>query len=264
MPHGASYRYGGTNSENQRRRNDLRQLLAQRGAQTLGHARRDQGDGGPGECLCDGGLRPGRGTARCPGQRGPAPRLPSPRMKTTAPERLDLPVSGMTCAACARSIERTLASTAGVSRANVNLATNTATVEFDPDVVQVRDFVGAIEELGYGVPEHAAPADAAEQGYRRRLIVAAIFAAPVLVLGMSHGVLHVPYSAWIQLALTLPVILYAGAPFYQAAWSATRHGAANMNSLIALGTGAAFLYSLVETVRARFQSAAEQDQRDDD
>jgi Cu+-exporting ATPase len=174
-------------------------------------------------------------------------------MKTTAPERVDLPVSGMTCAACARTIERTLASTPGVGRANVNLATNTATVEFDPAIVQVRDFVGAIEELGYGVPEKAAPADAAERAYRRRLIVAAIFAAPVFVLGMSHGMLHVPYSAWIQLALTLPVILYAGAPFYRAAWSATRHGAANMNSLIALGTGAAFLYSLVETVRGRHE-----------
>jgi len=172
-------------------------------------------------------------------------------MKTTAPERVDLPVSGMTCAACARTIERTLANTPGVRRANVNLATNTATVEFDPGIVQVRDFVSAIEELGYGVPEKAAPADAAEQGYRRRLIVAAIFAAPVLVLGMSHGMLHVPYSPWIQLALTLPVIFYAGAPFYLAAWSALRHGAANMNSLISLGTGAAFLYSLVETVRGR-------------
>src|ERR1022692_1164643 len=172
-------------------------------------------------------------------------------MKTTAPERVDLPVSGMTCASCARSIERTLASTPGVGRANVNLATNTATVEFDPRIVQVRDFVGAIEELGYGVPEEEAPADAAERGYRRRFIVAAIFATPVLVLGMSHGMLHVAYSAWIQLALTLPVILYAGAPFYRAAWSATRHGAANMNSLIALGTGAAFLYSVVETVRGR-------------
>ena len=172
-------------------------------------------------------------------------------MKTTAPERVDLPVSGMTCAACARTIERTLASTPGVDRANVNLATNTATVEFDPASVQVRDFVGAIEELGYGVPEKAAPADAAERGYRRRLIVAAVFAVPVLVLGMSHGMLHVPYSPWIQLALTLPVILYAGAPFYRAAWSALAHGAANMNSLISLGTGAAFLYSLVETVRGR-------------
>src|ERR1035441_210350 len=74
-------------------------------------------------------------------------------MKTSAPERVDLPVSGMTCAACARTIERTLTSTPGVVRVNVNLATNTATVEFDPRIVQVRDFVLAIEELGYGVPE---------------------------------------------------------------------------------------------------------------
>jgi Cu+-exporting ATPase len=174
-------------------------------------------------------------------------------MKTAAPERVDLPVSGMTCAACARSIERTLASTPGVARANVNLATNTATVEFDPGIAGLGDFVGAIEGLGFGVPEHAAPPDAAEHGYRRRLIVAVIFAAPVFVLGMSHGVLRVPHSAWIQLALTLPVILYAGAPFYLAAWSALRHGAANMNSLISLGTGAAFLFSLVETVRGRHE-----------
>src|ERR1035441_9410495 len=177
-----------------------------------------------------------------------------PGMKPSAPERVALPVSGMTCAACARTIERTLTSTPGVVRVNVSLATNTATVEFDPRIVQVRDFVLAIEELGYGVPEKAAPPDAAEQGYRRRFIVAAIFAAPVLVLGMSHGMLHVPYSAWIQLALTLPVILYAGAPLYQAAWGAPRHGAAHTNSLIALGTGAAFLYSRSEEHTSELQS----------
>ncbi len=169
-------------------------------------------------------------------------------MKTAAPERLDLPVSGMTCAACARSIERTLASTPGVDRAHVNLATNTATVEYDPSRTGVREFVGAIEELGYGVPEKAVRGDAVERSYRRRLIVAACFAIPVLVLGMSHGRMPVPYSSWIQLALTLPVIFYSGAPFYLAAWKALRHGAANMNSLISLGTGAAFLYSLWETV----------------
>jgi len=158
-------------------------------------------------------------------------------------ERIDLPVSGMTCAACARSIERTLASTSGVTRANVNLATNTATVEFDPALVRPADFINAIEELGYGVPQTVPPADAAETQYRRRLIVAVIFTAPVMVLGMMHR------APWVQLALTLPVIFYSGAPFYAAAWSAVRHGAANMNTLIALGTGAAFLYSLWETAR---------------
>jgi Cu+-exporting ATPase len=159
-------------------------------------------------------------------------------MSVAATERVDLPVSGMSCAACARTIERTLANTAGVERARVNLATNTATIEYQPSRVKVADFVAAIEELGYGVPKTAA----AEPVYRKRLLVAVIFAAPVLVLGMSH------YSPWLQLALTSPVVFYCGAPFYVAAWRALRHFSANMNSLIALGTGAAFLYSLWETL----------------
>jgi Cu+-exporting ATPase len=174
-------------------------------------------------------------------------------MKTVAPERVDLPVSGMTCAACARSIERTLSGTGGVDRARVNLATNTATVEYDASRTGVREFVAAIEELGYGVPEKEVREDAMERAYRRRLLVAAVFALPVVVLGMSHGRIAIPYSTWIQLALTLPVVFYAGAPFYIAAWKALRHGAANMNSLIALGTGAAFLYSLWQTVMGRHE-----------
>jgi Cu+-exporting ATPase len=170
-------------------------------------------------------------------------------MNAAPSERVDLPVSGMTCAACARAIEGALTGTPGVERARVNLATNTATVEYDPARARLSDFVSAIEDLGYGVPKTDAAPDAAEPEVRRRLLVAAIFAAPVLVLGMSHGALSVPYSPWIQLALTLPVIFYSGAPFYAAAWTALRHRSANMNSLIALGTGSAFLYSLYETVR---------------
>ena len=162
---------------------------------------------------------------------------------TPAAERVDLPVSGMTCAACARTIERTLSATAGVERASVNLATNTATVEFDAARTGVSDFISAIEDLGFGVPETEPPPDAGETLYRTRLIVAILFAAPVVALGMAH------IAPWIQLILTLPVIFYAGAPFYRAAWSALRHASANMNTLISLGTGAAFLYSLYETVR---------------
>ena len=170
-------------------------------------------------------------------------------MKTAAPERVDVPVSGMTCAACARAIERTLAATGGVERAHVNLATNTATVEYDPARTNVAEFVRAIEDIGYGVPERPPAEDEVERGYRRRFVVAAVFAAPVLVLGMSHGYWQVPYSNWIQLVLTLPVIFYAGAPFYAAAWKSAIHRAANMNTLISLGTGAAFLYSLWQTLR---------------
>jgi len=164
-------------------------------------------------------------------------------MTTPAAERVDLPVSGMTCAACARAIERTLSATAGVERASVNLATNTATVEFDAARTGVSDFIGAIEDLGYGVPESEQPPDAGELLYRPRLIVAILFAVPVLVLGMAH------IAPWVQLVLTLPVVFYAGTPFYTAAWIALRHASANMNTLIALGTGAAFLYSVYETFR---------------
>src|SRR5258708_39397383 len=94
-------------------------------------------------------------------------------MKTAAPERVDLPVSGMTCAACARSIERTLSGAEGVDRARVNLATNTATVEYDASRTGVRDFGAALEELGHGVPEKEVRDAAMERRYRRRPILAA-------------------------------------------------------------------------------------------
>jgi P-type Cu+ transporter len=166
-------------------------------------------------------------------------------MKTAAPERVDLPVTGMTCAACARTIERILTKTPGVERANVNLATATATVEYDPARVRPGDFVGAIEGLGYGVPQEAPKHDSEEPALLRRLALAVALAVPVMALGMAHRL------PWVQLALTVPVIFYAGAPFYVAAWKALVHRSANMNTLISLGTGAAFLYSLVETVGGR-------------
>jgi Cu+-exporting ATPase len=168
-------------------------------------------------------------------------------MKTTAPERVDLPVSGMTCAACARSIERTLSGSPGVERASVNLATATATVEYDPARVQPRDFVAAIEDLGYGVPKTAARADAEEPGFRRRFVVAAALAAPVMWLGMTHR------APWVQLALTAPIMLYSAAPFFAAAWKALLHRSLNMNTLVSLGTGTAFVYSTVQTVLGRHQ-----------
>jgi Cu+-exporting ATPase len=163
-------------------------------------------------------------------------------MRAVAPERIDLAVGGMTCAACARSIELALAATPGVARASVNLATETATIEYDPARAHVRDFVNAIEELGYSVPEGAARPPV-ETLYRRKLIVAVCFAVPVVALGMMHR------WPWVQLALSLPVVLYSGAGFYAAAWTALRHRSANMNSLIALGTGTAFIYSIYETAR---------------
>jgi len=171
-------------------------------------------------------------------------------MSAASAERVDLPVSGMSCAACARSIENQLAATPGVAAAHVNFATSTATVEFDPRRAAVRNLVDAIEELGYGVPRAAEDTQAQEYAaLRRRLWMAAAFAAPAVVLGMIPGFMSWAAMPWIQLALTAPVVFYAGAPFYLGAWTALRHRSANMNTLIALGTGAAFLYSLAVTLR---------------
>jgi P-type Cu+ transporter len=180
-------------------------------------------------------------------------------MKTAAAKRVDLPVSGMSCAACARSIENQLAATAGVTGAHVNFTTATATVEFDSARAAVRNLVDAIEELGYGVPQsldgEGAVEDVQEQArereyaaLKRRLRLAAAFAVPVVLLGMWPGFMRLPAMTWLQLALTAPVVFYAGAPFYKGAWIALRHRSANMNTLIALGTGAAFVYSLAVTV----------------
>ncbi len=146
----------------------------------------------------------------------------------------------MTCASCARIVEGQLASTPGVAKASVNIATRIASVRYDADKLAVDNLVDAVEEVGYGVP--AGPQEIAEQkeasDLRRRLTIGAAFAIPVFILGMIE---RLPA---LQLVLTLPVIGYSGAPFFRDAWTAFRHRSANMNSLIALGTGTAFLYSL--------------------
>ncbi|HEV7889323.1 MAG TPA: heavy metal translocating P-type ATPase [Pyrinomonadaceae bacterium] len=180
--------------------------------------------------------------------------------------RVDLPLTGMTCAACARRIERRLSKTEGVDSAAVNFATARATVEYDPARTSPRELKDAVRDIGYGVID--VTADDAREGVsreeearreeardlKRRLVVAVVFSLPVLVISMSHGrvpFLNVSWINWVQLALTAPVVFYSGAPFYSGAWAALRHRAADMNTLIATGTAAAFLYSLVGTVAPR-------------
>ena len=170
--------------------------------------------------------------------------------------RVDLPLTGMTCAACARRIERRLSKTEGVESAAVNFATARATVEYDPERTGLRELKDAVRDIGYGVIDVTAT-DAREgvsreeearreeaRDLKRRLVVAVVFSLPVLVIAMSHGrvsFLNVSWINWVQLALTAPVVFYSGAPFYRGAWAALRHRAADMNTLIATGTAAAFL-----------------------
>jgi P-type Cu+ transporter len=175
-------------------------------------------------------------------------------------ERIDLPVTGMTCAACAARVERSLNKSEGVEEASVNLASERAMVRFDPAVTSVDQIVEAIRGAGYDaiVPSKAGSqsvrdehAHAQHEDYvrlRTRFILAAVLALPVLVIAMSHGrisALDFAGARWLQLVLTTPVVLYCGAPFYRGAWAALRHRAADMNTLVALGTGSAYVYSVV-------------------
>ena len=178
---------------------------------------------------------------------------------TAETTRIDLPVTGMTCAACAARIERSLGRSEGVTEAAVNLATERATVHFDPAVTDPNRIVETIRAAGYDaiLPQpSASPAHMAREAeahrseefrrLRRKFWIAAVLALPVLAISMSHGrvpALDFAGAEWLQWFLTTPIVFYCGAHFYRSAWAAFRHRAADMNTLIAVGTGTAYLYS---------------------
>jgi P-type Cu+ transporter len=251
-----------------------------------------------------------------------------------ATHRMEVPITGMTCAACARRVETKLSRAPGVRRAGVNFATERATVEYDPRETRIRDLMQLVEDVGYGtagtaraefyVDDSARPSGSgaplerhlaelpgvvsadfnlADRGVRveylpdvvdvralraaiesfgyrvgevagaedggtaaerqeaahdaevrdltRRFLLAAALTLPVLLIAMSHGripLLDFRGNEWVQLLLTTPVVLYAGAQFYRGAWAAFRHRSADMNTLIAIGTGTAYVYSVAATL----------------
>jgi Cu+-exporting ATPase len=153
----------------------------------------------------------------------------------------------MTCAACARTIERTLQKVDGVAQASVNFATGRAEVQFDPAATDVPHLVEAVRDIGYDVaPLNPLNNDDDEyQIARRKLAVAIALFVPILILSMA-GVSFRP-GPFLQLVLTLPVVFFAGSGFYRRAWIGLRHRNADMNTLIAIGTGSAFIYSVYAT-----------------
>jgi Cu+-exporting ATPase len=163
-----------------------------------------------------------------------------------ATRRLELPIEGMTCASCASRIERKLNTLDGVE-ATVNYATERASVRFDAGLVAPGDLVAAVEAAGYAVQrpaqEPGAVADPAH-ALRLRLIVAAALSLPVLALAMIPA-LQFDYWQWLSLQLATPVVLWAGWQFHRAAWQNLRHGAASMDTLISVGTLAAWGWSVV-------------------
>jgi len=178
---------------------------------------------------------------------------------TTVLESRTIPVSGMTCAACSGRVQRSLEKTPGVTSASVNLMTGEATVDFDPATVAPERLVEVIRETGYGaeIPRADATAEAAfasqdlerdaeARVLKRKFWVAMVPAAAMMLLGHPHTDLQ----RWLELGVTLPAVLWSGRHFYVRAWAALRHGGADMNTLIAVGTGAALGFSLFMTVAA--------------
>jgi Cu+-exporting ATPase len=170
---------------------------------------------------------------------------------STTTEHIELPITGMTCASCANRIERKLNKLDGVS-ATVNYATEKARVQFDPGAAAAEQLVGAVQAAGYTatLPSQPAPADEGAEGgqdaiaaLRRRVLLAAVLSVPALALAMVPA-LQFDNFQWLSLNLVTPVVLWAAWPFHQAAWANLKHGAATMDTLVSLGTLAAWLWSL--------------------
>ncbi|MBP2639601.1 MAG: copA 1 [Firmicutes bacterium] len=179
-------------------------------------------------------------------------------------DKAELKVTGMTCAACSARIEKGLNKMSGVYQANVNLAMEKATIEFNASDVSVSDFKAKIEDLGYGAHNltNAAEVDkekeirAAEIAHQRfRLILSASFSLPLLLgmilhlTGIMSTLAHLLMNPYLQWALATPVQLVAGWQFYRGAYLALKNGSANMDVLVALGTSAAYLYSIANVLR---------------
>jgi Cu+-exporting ATPase len=182
-----------------------------------------------------------------------------------ATARVELPITGMTCANCAATIERTLNhKVPGVVNAAVNLASERASVEYIPGLVTRGDIVAAVERIGYGVVE-AADADEMEDAERaareaeiadqtRKFWVGVLFALPLFLLSMGRdfGLLgdwaHAAWVNWLFLALATPVQFYTGWDYYAGGFKSLRHGSANMDVLVAMGSSVAYLYSLTVTL----------------
>ena len=165
-----------------------------------------------------------------------------------AAERIDLAIEGMSCAACAARVEKTLGALEGVD-ASVNFATERAAVSYDSRRLSLEDLVRAVEAAGYGASVDAAASDQVTRTARTgpRLAVALVLTAPLVVLAMVEPLRFAGWE-WLAFALATPVVLWAGWPFHRAAaWNA-RHGTATMDTLVSIGTLAAWGWSTVALV----------------
>lgn len=194
---------------------------------------------------------------------------------SAATQRQELPILGMHCAACATRVERALGKASGVQEAGVNYATGRASVVYDPDATGPAQLREVVKKAGYDaiLPQSTSGAAASKgeeaedvseaesqareveyQRQKRQFFIALALTIPVALTAMgSHwgpfqSALSGTWRIWFELVLTTPVLFWAGREFFVGAWSAARHRAADMNTLVAIGTFSAYAYSLVVTL----------------
>ncbi|WP_079524081.1 heavy metal translocating P-type ATPase [Solibacillus isronensis] len=176
-------------------------------------------------------------------------------------QKAEFEITGMTCAACATRIEKGLNKMEGVAIANVNLALEKATIEFNPSEVTISDIISKVEKLGYGAhqkQDERGQGDHREKHIKdqqRKFIFSAILSLPLLWTMVGHfsftSFLYVPdflMNPWIQMLLATPVQFIIGKQFYVGAYKSLRNGSANMDVLVAMGTSAAYFYSVYQAI----------------
>lgn len=181
--------------------------------------------------------------------------------KETALVKQSFPVIGMTCAACAISVESMLKSAEGVKDAGVNFANQTAWAQYDADQITPAALQNTIRSIGYDLIIDAEnPQQVQEelhikkyQDLKKRTIWASILSAPIVVIGMFF--MDIPYANWIMMVLAAPVVFWLGRSFFINAWKQAKFRKANMDTLVALSSGIAFLFSLFNTIYPQFWHA---------
>ena len=172
--------------------------------------------------------------------------------------RKTFPVTGMTCAGCAVSVESMLKSASGVIDAGVNFANQTAWAEFDEQETNPAELQKTIRAVGYDlIVDVENPSEVQEElqlkhykEIKYRTIWASVLSLPVVIIGMLF--MDMPYGTWISMVLTAPVLFWFGRNFFINAWKQASHGKANMDTLVALSTGIAFIFSAFNTIYPEF------------
>lgn len=176
-------------------------------------------------------------------------------------KKCTLPVLEMSCSVCANNVENKVKSLPGIHTAAVNFAANTLTIEYDPEQIALPQIKAEVQSIGYDLiideeNQEEIQEEAQKTHYsllKKKTITAWGLSIPVMLLAMFF--MHLPGNKWIMMILTLPILFYAGSDFYIHAWRQAKQHTANMDTLVALSTSIAFLFSLANTIYPQFWTA---------